>query len=166
MGRHQGLTPLQCAYRQEPGIAVLWESLRAADWDRSRYLHPNHWTEVGDPYGWIRGRVEETERESDLIGRPAVSTNPDPRELWDTEPPTRSIEGLVWSPWHICSRGLLHLTSVGEDVLNPWETWGPRERGDLVGGQSILSEAREMRNGMRNCRNEDQRGGHSWNVSK
>jgi hypothetical protein len=33
------------------------------------------------PYGWIRGRIEEAERESNLIGRPAVSTNPGPRKL-------------------------------------------------------------------------------------
>ena len=38
---------------------------------------------------------EEAERKSDPIERPAVSTNPDPRELPDTEPPTRTIQGTV-----------------------------------------------------------------------
>ena len=39
---------------------------------------PNHWTEVRDPYGGIRGRIEGAEGEGDPIGRPAVSTNLDP----------------------------------------------------------------------------------------
>jgi hypothetical protein len=39
----------------------------------------------------IRERIEEAEGEGDLIGRSAVSTNPDPRELPEIEPPTRSI---------------------------------------------------------------------------
>jgi hypothetical protein len=56
---------------------------------------PNHWTEVRDPYVWIRGRIEEAERESDLIGRPAVSTDADPRELPETDLLTKSIHGLV-----------------------------------------------------------------------
>ena len=35
-------------------------------------------------------------------------------------------------PWHIYSRGLPGLASVGEDVPNPQETWGPRDRGFLL----------------------------------
>jgi hypothetical protein len=53
----------------------------------------NHWTDVGHPYVRIRGKMEEAEGESDSMGRPAVSTHPDPRELLETEPPTRSIHG-------------------------------------------------------------------------
>jgi hypothetical protein len=37
--------------------------------------------------------MEEAEEEGDTIGRPVVSTNPDPRELPDTEPPTRQHTG-------------------------------------------------------------------------
>jgi|UPI0000F49788 hypothetical protein len=33
--------------------------------------------------------LKETEVDGDPIGRPAVSTNLDPRDLSDTEPPTR-----------------------------------------------------------------------------
>jgi hypothetical protein len=39
----QGLTlllMLWCAYRQEPGMAILWEALPEVDWDRNRYLYP------------------------------------------------------------------------------------------------------------------------------
>jgi hypothetical protein len=42
-------------------------------------LTPNHWTEVGNPCGSIRERLEEAEEESNCIGRPAaVSTNLNP----------------------------------------------------------------------------------------
>jgi hypothetical protein len=39
----------------------------------------------------------------------------------------KSIHGLVQGPWHICSRGLPCLASVGEDAPNSVETWGPME---------------------------------------
>ena len=52
-------------------------------------LTPNHWTEVWDPYGRIRGRIEGGEWDANPIGRPKVSTNLDPRELPETELPTR-----------------------------------------------------------------------------
>jgi hypothetical protein len=54
----------------------------------TQILTPNHWTEVGDPYGWFR-RTEEAEVEGNPIGRPVVSSHPDPRELPETEPPIR-----------------------------------------------------------------------------
>jgi hypothetical protein len=34
----------------------------------------------------------------------------------------KSIHELVRGPWHLCSRGLLCLASVGEDTSNPLET--------------------------------------------
>jgi hypothetical protein len=40
-------------------------------------LMANHWTEVGDPYERIRGRIEEAEGDSKPIGRTTVSTNLD-----------------------------------------------------------------------------------------
>ena len=43
---------------------------------------------MGTPMVEFGRRIEEAEGEGDPIGRPAVSTNPDPRELPD-EPPTR-----------------------------------------------------------------------------
>jgi hypothetical protein len=39
-------------------------------------LIPKYWTEVWDPKGGIRGRIEEIERENDLMGRTTVSTGP------------------------------------------------------------------------------------------
>jgi hypothetical protein len=52
-------------------------------------LRINHWTEVGDPYGRVRGRIEGAEGDGNPIGRPTVSTNLDPRELSETKPPTK-----------------------------------------------------------------------------
>ena len=43
MCRHQTLTLLLmpcCAFRQQPSMDVLCETIPAADWDRCRYLHP------------------------------------------------------------------------------------------------------------------------------
>jgi hypothetical protein len=56
---------------------------------QTQILTPNHWMEAGDPYSWIRGRIEEAEGERNPTGRPAVSTNLDPWELTETESPTR-----------------------------------------------------------------------------
>ena len=106
----------------------------------------DHCTEVGDPYSWIRIRIEEAEKEN----KPIVC-----RDLPETEPPTRSIQELVWGPWHICTRGLPGLASVGEDMLN-WETWGPRERGGQVGCGSTPSEATGRRDW----------GGNDWRVNR
>jgi hypothetical protein len=50
---------LWCADRWEPGMAVLWETLPTADLDADNL----HWTEIRDPCGWIRGSIEEAERE-------------------------------------------------------------------------------------------------------
>ena len=44
-------------------------------------LRANQWTEVGDLYGRVRGRVEGTEVYSNPIGRSTVLTNPDLSEL-------------------------------------------------------------------------------------
>ena len=90
---------------------------------------PNHWTDARDPYGWIRERVEEGEGEGDPTGRRVVSPNPDHRELSETELLTRSIHKQVRGPQHKYSRGLPCQASVGEDALNPQETWGPRTWG-------------------------------------
>ena len=51
-------------------------------------LTPNQWNEVQGTYRGIRGRIEGAEGVDNSIGRPAVSTNPDPWELPETEPST------------------------------------------------------------------------------
>jgi hypothetical protein len=42
-----------------------------------RHMHiliANHWTEVWDPHGRVRGRIEGTEGDRITIGRPTMST--------------------------------------------------------------------------------------------
>jgi hypothetical protein len=46
-------------------------------------------TEAGDPCDPIGEKLKEAEEEGGPMGRPAVSTDPDSRDLSDTEPPTR-----------------------------------------------------------------------------
>ena len=71
-------------------------------------LTANHWTEVGDPYGGIKGKTEGIEREGYLIGRPPVSTNLDSWELPETEPQTRQrTRAGSRSLTHIQQRGCL-----------------------------------------------------------
>ena len=47
------------------------------------------WVEVGESYGRGRRGIEGTEGDGNPIGRPTVSTNLDPWELPETEPPTK-----------------------------------------------------------------------------
>ena len=79
----------------------------------------NDWIEDEDPYGRVGGRIEGAEREHNSKGKPTISTNPDSSELPETKPLTK---GLVHGPWHICSRGLPCLASVGKDVPSPIKT--------------------------------------------
>jgi hypothetical protein len=51
-------------------------------------LTAKHWTETGDPYVRVRGRIEGTGDDVNPIGRPTVSTNLDPCELPETQPTT------------------------------------------------------------------------------
>jgi hypothetical protein len=76
-------------------------------------LLPNHWAEISDHYGGISGRIEEAEGKGDPSGRPAVITNQDPWEI----PEMGSINQAAYTvrgAWHIYSRGLPDLASVGE----------------------------------------------------
>ena len=55
-------------------------------------LTAKHWSEVrgsGDPYGRVRGRIEEAEGDANPIGRTTVSANLNPWELPKSEPPTK-----------------------------------------------------------------------------
>jgi hypothetical protein len=49
-------------------------------------LTANHWIEIGNPYGRVRGRIERAEGDGEPIRRPAVSTNLDHSELPETKP--------------------------------------------------------------------------------
>jgi hypothetical protein len=38
----------------------------------------NQWTEVGDCYGRVGGRIAGTKEDGNSMGRTTISTNPDP----------------------------------------------------------------------------------------
>ena len=59
----------------------------AAERLRYRYLHPNSEKNPGTHV--VELRKDWKKLEGDPIGRPAISTNLDPREHSDTDPPTR-----------------------------------------------------------------------------
>ena len=92
----------------------------------------NQWTEVDEPCGWIRKRLEESEEEGDPIRRPTVSTNLDLWDLSDIEPQPGSIYQLILGPKHIYSREIPGLDSVKKDAPNPQEAQSPRECWSLV----------------------------------
>ena len=56
---------------------------------QKQLLTPNQWSEVEDPCGWIKERLEEAEEEDDPIRRPTLSTNLDSWDLSDPQPPRR-----------------------------------------------------------------------------
>jgi hypothetical protein len=105
--------------RQKPRITALWKS-------QMQILTPNQWTEAGD---W---KLEVAEEEGNPIGKPVISTNLDPRDCSDTEPPTRQ-HTLADTRLQHNSKSLPGLDSVWEDAPNHQETWGPREWEGLVG---------------------------------
>ena len=53
---------------------------------------------------WLK--LEEAEEEGNPIGRPAVSTNLNPKDLSKTGPPTRQHNQTIWGHQHIFSRRL------------------------------------------------------------
>jgi hypothetical protein len=121
MGRNQSFTQLMIlcsACRQKTSILVLWEALPSSWLGHMQIPIRKYWTEVRNSCGRGRGRIEDPQGDSDLIGRPMVSTNLESWEYSETELP-KNIQGQVHSHGHMWIRELSHLTSVGEDVPNP-----------------------------------------------
>jgi hypothetical protein len=59
-------------------------------------LTANHWIEVGNPDGRVRGRIEGVDDYDNHIG--TLSTNQDPSELPETKPLTKELHRLVHGP--------------------------------------------------------------------
>ena len=55
-------------------------------------LTANHWTEVRDPNGRVRGRIEGAEGDGNPIGRPIISTNTNPWEIPKSKLPVKEHE--------------------------------------------------------------------------
>jgi hypothetical protein len=85
-------------------------------------LTANHWTELGDPNGKVRGRTKGSERDYNFIGRTTISTNgTSPQSSQGLNHHPKRIYGLVHSSSYVWSRGLPHLASVREEALGPVE---------------------------------------------
>ena len=130
VGKHLFLTLLimLCyACQQESSIVALWEVVLCSWLRQMRTSTEKHWMMVGT--------IMEDLGEG-LQALKDIETPQEDQQCQLTWTPMRSqrlshqlksIYGLVWDPQHMCSRGLLCLASVGEDMLNPVETWCPRE---------------------------------------
>jgi hypothetical protein len=128
--------------------AVLWEPQPVADCSICRYLHPTIRLS-GTPMVMLAEGVKELKRRATAYKdqHSQIIQNSGSSHTLRHQP--GSIQELVLGWWHIYSRELPGLPSVGEDGVNPGESWGPREGRVLEG--SILSEAGGRRNGVRNC---------------
>jgi hypothetical protein len=78
---------MEFSLKRRPILTAFRKTQQAVERVRCKYLHPT--TEAADPWGWIRGKLEEAEEEGDPVGEPAVSINLDPQNLSDTGPLTR-----------------------------------------------------------------------------
>jgi hypothetical protein len=83
-------------------MIALWKTKQVAERVKCRYLHlTNGQKLVTNPCGRIIETLEEAEEEVNTMGRPAVSTNLDPQDLSDTEPPIRQHIPADMRPQHI-----------------------------------------------------------------
>jgi hypothetical protein len=123
--RHQIPTLLMMpryACRQEPGMAVVWDS--ASTWVKQvQVLTANHWNEPRDPNRRVGGKTEGIERDYNPIEGTTVSTNWIPQRSQGLSHYHKAY--MVWflAPCYIGSRGQRNLASVGGDVFGPVEAW-------------------------------------------
>jgi hypothetical protein len=85
-GRPQDLTLLLMrwrAYRQEPSTTALQKAQQAAERVRCRYLQPNNGQKLLTSVVKLGKGWKKLREEGNPIGRLAVSTNLDPRDLLD-----------------------------------------------------------------------------------
>jgi hypothetical protein len=111
------LMMLCSACRQEPSKAALWDALHNIWLSQIQLSTDKHWMEVRNPYGRVRGRIEGPQRDDTSTGRPTLTTNLEPWECPETEPPTKEHTWIGLSLWNICGRGLPYLASVGKVCL-------------------------------------------------
>jgi hypothetical protein len=77
-------------------------------------LTVRHWPEVRDPNIQVKGRIGGTEEAGNPTGKPIVSTNLDPWELPEIEPPAKECTQAGLRPAS---------TYTAEDCL-VWPQWG------------------------------------------
>jgi hypothetical protein len=100
-------------------------------------LRANHWTDIRNPHGRVRERIKGAKEYANSIGRPTVSTNPDPSELQETMAPTKEHTcAALWPPgtyvkencfvWPHWER--VHLILQRLDTPGKGDAGGPRWR--------------------------------------
>ena len=77
-----------------------------------------HGMKVRVPYERVRGRIEGPPGDGNSTRRPTMSTNLEPWDQPETEPPTKGHAGAGLRP-PANSRGLPCVASAGEDVFIP-----------------------------------------------
>jgi hypothetical protein len=82
-------------------------------------LRANHWTEVRDPSGRVKGRIEGAEGDGNPIRRQQSQLTLTPESAQRLKHQPKSIYRLLQGPQHICIRGLPCLASVGEGASKP-----------------------------------------------
>jgi hypothetical protein len=113
-------------------MAVLWEALPAADWDRCSPLQPTIRLRSGISMEVFGEGLKELGGGGSNPKGTTVSINEGLSELPETKPPTEKHR-LVRAPGHMGWRGLPSLALVGEEALYPVETGCPREE-ECCGG--------------------------------
>jgi hypothetical protein len=83
-------------------MIALQKARQAAERFRCRYLHLTNGQKLVNP---VEGNKLEEDEEGDSIERPAISSNLDPQDCSDTEPPTRQhTPSDMRPPTHIQQR--------------------------------------------------------------
>ena len=102
---------------------LFFEFLQAADWNRCRYLQ----LIIGLRSGIAMKELGEGLKELKGIATPEevpqyqIISTPGRFQRLSHQP--KSILGLAFGPWHIWSRRLPCVGSVGKNMPNPEETW-------------------------------------------
>ena len=94
---------------------------------------PNRLTKFTDQCGWISEKLIEAEQEGNPVGRPAVSTNLNPKDPSKTGPPTRQHTPDDMRPTTHIQQDTVGLDTVSEDTHKAQEKGGPREWESFVG---------------------------------
>ena len=110
------------------------------------------WTNVGDPYGRVRGKIEGPEYDGNQAGRPTVSSNPVSWKLPENE---LLIKEHTWTG----VRPLAHMPQRDAEKIPNLADYASPGWGNTQGRQMRVG----MRRGTLRCRT--RRGDSIWDVS-
>ena len=111
---------------------------------------PNRLKKFTDPCGWISEKLIEAEQEGNPVGRPAVSTNLNPKDPSKTGQPTRQHTPDDMRPTTHIQQDTVGLDTVSEDTHNAQEKGGTQgvrkfcREGGCIGDIFLEKERRGM----------------------